>query len=246
MTEPPDSTPTPEEEDDAREAIREQLADLRREVSELAGCEGRLAAAAHRRELRRWAVDVAGPAAVALALLTAFGLANAAAARGAVGGAVRLGRSARPRRGWAVVAGLLALGIWMRGEHGRGLRWWRALTGTPEQALEDVRRARDRAEQEVRATLERLVPALSAQAATAVVPVASAVASGMATGMAGGVVDVGGDLIEGSDDLVESITESVPGGGIVNQIWDVVLGPGRFGVRVATTVLQRSPPSDTG
>ena len=46
-------------------------------------------------------------------------------------------------------------------------------------------------------------------------------------------------MIETSSEVVESITEAVPGGGIVNQIWDVVLLPGRVGVRVVTTVLRR-------
>ena len=53
------------------------------------------------------------------------------------------------------------------------------------------------------------------------------------------MVDAGGDLIEDADDIVEAITEGVPGGSVVNQMWDVVLMPGRLGVRVATTVLKR-------
>ncbi len=57
--------------------------------------------------------------------------------------------------------------------------------------------------------------------------------------MASGVVDAGDEIIESADEIVESITEDVPGGGVVNQMWDVVLMPGRFGVRVATTVLKR-------
>jgi hypothetical protein len=64
----------------------------------------------------------------------------------------------------------------------------------------------------------------------------------MATDAVGGVVDVGGDLIEASDDVVEGIAEDLPGGGVVNQMWDVVLMPGRFGVKVATTVLKRGEP----
>jgi hypothetical protein len=64
----------------------------------------------------------------------------------------------------------------------------------------------------------------------------------MATDAVGGVVDVGGDLIEASDDMVEGIAEDLPGGGVVNQMWDVVLMPGRFGVKVATTVLKRGEP----
>ena len=51
------------------------------------------------------------------------------------------------------------------------------------------------------------------------------------------------DLLEASDDIVEAIADDLPGGSVVNQIWDVVLIPGRFGVRVATTVLRRDPPT---
>ena len=40
-------------------------------------------------------------------------------------------------------------------------------------------------------------------------------------------------------EFVEEIVEDLPGGGVVNQVWDVVLAPGRFGIRVATTVLKR-------
>ena len=64
----------------------------------------------------------------------------------------------------------------------------------------------------------------------------------MATGMAGGVVDAGGDILEASDDMVEALAEDLPGGGVVNQVWDVVLMPGRYGLRVATTVLKRGEP----
>jgi hypothetical protein len=38
---------------------------------------------------------------------------------------------------------------------------------------------------------------------------------------------------------VDDLTEEIPGGGVVNQVWDVVMAPGRFGIRVATTVLKR-------
>jgi hypothetical protein len=229
----------PPEQAETREAIREHAADLRREVAQLVLCETQLAAVAHKRELRRLAVDVAGPAAVVLALLTAFGLANAAAVHGLSSVMSVWAAALVLAAGWVLVGALLAVAIWIRGEHGKGLRWWRGLTGTPERALEEVRQSRDRAQRELRETLERLAPPLAEEAASAVVPVASAVATGMASDIAGGVVEAGGDLLEGSDELVESITEDVPGGGIVNQIWDVVLTPGRFGVRVATTVLGR-------
>ena len=61
---------------------------------------------------------------------------------------------------------------------------------------------------------------------------------------AGGIAELGEDLIEGADEIVDAVTEELPGGGVVNQVWDVFLAPGRFGLRVATTVLKRGEPND--
>jgi hypothetical protein len=58
------------------------------------------------------------------------------------------------------------------------------------------------------------------------------------------VIDVGEDLLETSDEIVEAIADDLPGGGVVNQIWDVALMPGRYGLKVVTTVLKREEPSD--
>jgi len=226
-------------EEGSRDSIRARLADLRREAAELALCETRIAAAAHRRDLRRLAVDAAGPLTVAFLLLTAFALANAAAVC-ALSGVMPSWAAALVLAGaWVVVGVLLALGLWVRGEHGRGLRWWRVFTGSADETLDEVRTARDRAEAAMRTTLERLAPALAKEAAEAAVPMASAVAAGMAAGVVDEVLDAGDDLLEGSDDFVESITEDVPGGGVAAAMWDVVLLPGRVVVRVAGSVLQR-------
>ena len=238
-----DGTGAARDEREFRDAIREELAGVRREVAELIASQTQLVAAAHRRDLRRWAIDAAGPIAVVLVLLTAFGLANAAAVHG-LATVMPSWAAALVLAGLWVLAGAgLALGIWIRGERGDGLRWWRVLGTGAEEDLTEVRAARDRAEDALRESLERLAPDLAQAAASAAVPIASAVAGGMAGGMAsdvaGGVVDAGSDLIEASGDIVESMTEDVPGGGIVNQIWDVVLLPGRVGVRVVTTVLRR-------
>jgi hypothetical protein len=82
------------------------------------------------------------------------------------------------------------------------------------------------------------------------VPLASAVAAEVAGDVAaevegdaaGEVVDVGRDLLEGSEDLVERMVEDVPGGGIIDQVWNVALMPGRAGIRIVATVLRRPPP----
>jgi hypothetical protein len=61
--------------------------------------------------------------------------------------------------------------------------------------------------------------------------------------MAGDAVEAGQDILESSDEIVEAIADDLPGGGVVNQMWDVVLMPGRLGLKVATTVLKRGEPS---
>ena len=87
----------------------------------------------------------------------------------------------------------------------------------------------------MRDTMERLGPAdRGPDGRLAAIPSAGDFASG--------VVDAGDSLLEASDDLVEGIVDDLPGGGVVSQVWDVALIPGRFGMRVATTVLGRGRP----
>jgi hypothetical protein len=101
--------------------------------------------------------------------------------------------------------------------------------------MKDLEQARADAEQAVRDTLERLAPAITVEIATAAVPIAG--------DMAGDAVEAGQDILESSDEIVEAIADDLPGGGVVNQMWDVVLMPGRLGLKVATTVLKRGEPS---
>jgi hypothetical protein len=61
--------------------------------------------------------------------------------------------------------------------------------------------------------------------------------------MAGGAaLDVGDDVLDATEDMVEDLAEVLPGGSVVSQIWSVVLLPGRWGLRVATTVLTPGRP----
>ena len=58
------------------------------------------------------------------------------------------------------------------------------------------------------------------------VEIASAVASGTVgevVGAGGDILEAGGDILEASDDVVEELTENLPAGSVVNQMWDVVL-----------------------
>ena len=208
-----------EPEDETEQPVMELLERLARDLGVLVVCEARLAAARHRPELRRTARDVAAAAILAVALLAAFVLANVAAvlalSEAMPGWAAALVLAAA----WAAIGLVLALFL-----RARARRLAAPAAGDPEQALAA-------AQQAVRETLERLAPEITREIALASVP--------MADDIAVGVVDAGGELIENADEIVDAITAELPGGGVVNQIWDVVLMPGRFGIRVATTVLKR-------
>jgi hypothetical protein len=116
--------------------------------------------------------------------------------------------------GWVAVGVVLALVV-----HAH-VKEIRAGAGTSAQD------ARDEAERAVRETLGRLVPAVSREIALAAVPIAG--------GIAEGVVEAGEEIVEDIDNVVEDIVDDVPGGGVVSQMWDVALIPGRLGVRVVT------------
>ena len=209
------------EDEERQESVTELLEQLAPQLAALGLYEARLAASRHEPELRRAAGGIAATGIAVVALVVAFVFANAAV--------VLLLSTVVPAWVaavvlavvWGVVGGVLGLLLLARA---RRAAFWR---------LEEAERAREEAEQAVRDTLERLAPVISKEIALAAVPAAG--------DMAGGVLDAGDELLDNADEMMESIVDDVPGGGVVNQIWDVVLMPGRFGVRVATTVLKREP-----
>ena len=209
--------PSPEEAE-AEDSVTELLQQLGREMATLVYYESRLAASRHERELRRAARDVVTVLGVVAAFLTAFVLANASAVLALSTVLAGWLAALLLALAWAGVGALLGLALWARAKR---------VAGREQGTIEE---ARDRAEQAVRTTLERLAPVVTKEIAVAAVPTA------------GGIAEMGGDLIEGADDIVDSITDELPGGGVVNQVWDFVLAPGRFGIRVATTVLKRDEP----
>jgi hypothetical protein len=117
---------------------------------------------------------------------------------------------------------------------------WSVFASSPADVAAELERGRDEALAAVRATLELLGPAVAVGLASAAVPMAG----DLAGDLAGGVVDAGDGLLDASDEIVEAIAAEIPAGSVVNQIWDVALMPGRFGLRVATTVLRREPPAE--
>jgi hypothetical protein len=205
-------------EDDTEQSLTELLEQLGRELSVLLYYESRLAALQHRPEIRRAARNLGGLGLVVLALLTAFALANVAAVLVLSGPVPDWLAPLLLAAAWVVVAALVALLL-------------RARLARHALAAQEVEAARAEAGQAVRGTLEQIAPVLSKEVALAAVP--------MAGDMADGAVEVAAELIESADDVVDAITNDVPGGNVVNQMWDVVLMPGRLGIRVATTVLRR-------
>jgi putative superfamily III holin-X len=216
------------------ETVTELFVELGRDLSVLGFCEAQLAASRHMPEVRRAARDFAATLVAAVAFLTGFVFVNVAAYLGLSSAVAPWLAAVILAVAWIALGGLLAVALAVRAGHVTGWSWWRVFRGGPKESLEDLQRARDEAEEAVRATLDRLAPAITVEIASAAVPLAGDAAES--------VIDVGGDLLEASDDMVESIAEDLPGGGVVNQMWDVALMPGRMGVRVATTVLKRGQP----
>jgi hypothetical protein len=202
-----------------------------RDVSVLVFCETQLAASRHLPEVRRTARDLAGALTAALAFLTAFAFANVAAMDGLTSVMSSWLAALVLCAAWLLLGSALMLALMVRAGRVTGWRWWRVFRGGPQESLEDLERARGDAEQALRDTLGELAPAMTVEIASASVAVAG--------DMPGDVVEAGADMLESSDEAVEAITAEIPGGGVVNQVWDVVLIPGRFGFKVATTVFGR-------
>ena len=206
-----DAAPAEDEDADAQPSLSELLEELGGELNALVFAESRLAAARHRPALLRAGRDAAAAIVAVVAFVTAFALANQSVVRALSptlpGWAAPLVVAAV----WVVVGVLLVL--YLAARFNRVTGW----------SLRSAEEAREDARQSIRETLERLAPVITREIAAAAVPTASV------------VVDVGEDLIEDADEMMESMTAELPGGGVVNQMWDVVLMPGRFGIRVATT-----------
>lgn len=234
-TDEPEEPKSESEEQEEAPSMTELLVELGHDVSVLAFLEGQLAISRNVPEVRRAARDIGAAVVVALAFATAFVFINVAALYG-LSRVVSWWLAALLLAAvWIAVGAALLVALMVRAGHVTGWKWWRLFKEGPEESKEDLERARDEAEQAVHDTLGRLAPVVSVEIASAAIPIAG--------GMAGGVVDAGDSLLEASDDIVEAIAEDLPGGSVVNQVWDVALMPGRFGVKIATTVLKRGDSS---
>jgi hypothetical protein len=221
------------DEADEDRSVTELFEQLGRELGVLALSEAQLETSRNAPEVKRGVAAVAGAGIAAIAVLTAFVFVNVAVVSGLSTAVSTWLASLLLAAVWMAVGGSLLLVFAARA---RRWRLWSVFARSSTEAVADLEQARDEAVRAVRATLQRLGPAVAVELASAAVPAAGDIA--------GGVVDIGDDLLDASDEIVEAIAAEVPAGGVVNQIWDVALMPGRFGLRVATTVLRRDAPAD--
>jgi len=227
---------SPEEDiDEADEArsVTELVEQLGRELGLLVLAEAQLETSRNAPEVKRGASAVAGAVVAATAFLTAFAFLNVAAGSGLSTVVSTWLASLILAVVWLAVGGSLLLVFAARA---RRWRLWKVFAHSSTKAVADLEEARDEAGRVVRATLERLGPAIAVELASAAVPAAGDIADG--------VVGMGDNLLDASDEIVDAIASEIPAGGVVNQIWDVALMPGRFGLRVATTVLRRDSPAE--
>ena len=222
-------------EEDESPSVTELLVKFGNDVSVLAFCEAQLAASRNMPEVRRAARDIAGALVAALALLTAFVFANVTALRALTDVMSSWLAALVLCAVWLAIGAAVVVALSVRGGRVTGWKWWRLFSAGRDEALKDLEQARDAAREAVRDTLAQLAPAITVEIASASVGVAGDVAGDMA----GDAVESGQEILESSDEFVESIAVELPGGRVVNQMWDVVLLPGRLGVKVATTVLKR-------
>ncbi len=213
-------------------SVSELVEQLGRDASRLALHEAALSASQRVPELRRAVFTVSAAIVAALAIGAAFALANWAAVS-ALSSVLPTWLAALVLAVAWLAVGMVLLGVLLhRAGHASGIEWWRMIGADRGEAVSMLQASRDEAEQALRETIERLSGALALAVAG---QVAGAVGS-----LADEAAGLGEDLMEASEEFVETIEEQVPGGGAVGQVIDVVLFPGRLGLRVATTVLKGS------
>jgi uncharacterized integral membrane protein len=208
--------------------VSELVEQVTRDTAVLVAREVELRAAEHAPAIRRGTRDAALAVVAGVALVTAFALANWA---GVAALDLVLSDWLAPlllAAVWAALGGTLLVALRSRY---RELLLWAA--ADPDVLARERRQARDVAESNVRASLDDLSGAIADEAEArirnAVVPAA------------GEIVEMGDDLLDAADELTDSIDDVVEGGGIADWSLDLVLYPGRLGVRVARAALGRSP-----
>jgi hypothetical protein len=209
------------EESDDQQSLMELVERFGRDSSVLVLREAELAAARHEADVRRAGRDATAAAIAAVALGTAFLLANWAAVRGLSGSLSSWRAPLLLAAVWLVVGIAVAALPLARVRH---------LLSRPTPSIEQREQARDDAVQRVRESLEQLGAGLADEAQARMVSAMVPSADGM--------LETGEDVLEASEELLEDMVENAPGGSVVGQVIDFALIPGRYGIRVATTVLK--------
>ena len=213
-------------------SVSELVEQLGRDASRLAAHEAALGASQRVPALRRVVLHVLAVVVCALAFAAAFALANWAAVSGLSAVVPTWLAALALAAAWLLVGIVIVVVLLTRAGHATGIEWWRMIGADRGEAVNALQVSRDEAEQALRDTIERLAGAIAAAVAG---QAADAVGS-----LADEAADMGEDLLEASEDFVDTIEEQLPAGGAVGQVIDVVLFPGRLGLRVATTVLKGS------
>ncbi len=223
-----DPAARPDDRDD--DSVADLVEELGRNTSALVLWEATLAASQRVPAMRRAALTAAGMVVLVLAFAAAFALANWAAVSGLSSVLPTWLSALLLALAWLAVGLALLAVLLSRVGHASGIEWWRMVGDDRDEVAATVQQSRNAAEEAVRDTVDRLSGAIAraaaAEVADALLPFGDAAA------------DVGEDLLEASEELVESLEEQLPGGGAVGQVIDVVLFPGRLGLRIATTVLR--------
>jgi Putative Actinobacterial Holin-X, holin superfamily III len=218
----------PVEEKREAESVSELVEQFARDLAQLGLYQGQLEAARNVPDVRRALRDGAGALVAVAAILAAFAFANVAAYTGLATALAPWQAALVLAATWVVIGGLLVLAVARRVQESR---LWTAIATSSPDAVAQLEESRDAAAQAARDTFGKLGPAISIEFVAAAVP------------SAGGLVETALDV---SDEAVEAFVEDLPGGSAVNQIWSVALMPGRFGLRVATTILKRDATEDGG
>lgn len=226
-----------EPDESAEPSVSERVEQVARAAAILAASGAELAAVEHRDEVRRAARVGVGAALVAVALATVFVFANWAAERALEPSLSGWRAPLVLAAVWLVVAAIAATVVARLEPRLRSLRRG---PEDPAAALAERQAAFDEAQRGLQEALEGLTGAIAAAAgrevASAMLPV-------------DGIADFGEDVADASeqameimDDVTDVIEERIPGGVIVNRAFDIVLIPGRYGVRAARVVLSFGQP----
>ncbi len=227
-----------EEEETTSVPVSERAEQVARAAATLSLRGAELAAARRTPEFRPLARDVAGLAAVALAAITAFGFANWAAAS-ALSTAMSDWAAALILAAAWIAIGVLSAALLLR-DGPLARNWRRVVAPASADNLEERQAAVEEAGQGLREAIDQFGDAIAQAAQDAI---AAAVLP-----LAGGMVEVGDEMVDATDEVIEkadeitdAIEETVPGGIVINRVVDFVLVPGRFGIRIARSVLSAGP-----